>query len=598
VTCAVYAHEHGLLEEEGWKQFKGIAKREKKMLRMVNQSRIKATRNAPRYNTLWQEATDLEMSQLVEYDTFRDLGHKDTAPPPTGYKKIRTHLVYDCKHDGRHKARMVADGHLTDIPLESVYSGVVSLRGLRIVTFLSELNGLDLWATDISNAYLEAFTMERNYIVAGPEFGQLEGHYLIIVKALYGLRTSGLRWHERFTDCLCNEGFSSCKAEPDIWMRLNGNLYEYVATYVDDLCLGMLDPKSFTDTLQKKYNFKLKGTSPIDFHLGQSFSWNDDGEMEISGKHYIDKMIDTYVQLYGEKPRKASSPLEQNDHLEMDDSPFLRQDETQQFQSLIGAMQWAVSIGRLDIATAVMSLSSFRAMPRRGQLERAKRIYGYLRKMKEARIRVLTNEPDYSDYQDPEYNWSSSVYGDVKEIIPMDILETKGKYVTLSHYFDANLYHDMVTGRSVTAILHFLNQTPMDWYLKKQATVETATFGSEFIAARTTINQIVDLRTTLRYLGIPIREKSYVFGDNKTIIDASSAPHAKLHKRHNALSFHHVQEAVASKYVTIFHLLGKYNPADILSKHWAYASVWRTMNALLFARGDTWDLLDDKCGEE
>jgi hypothetical protein len=75
-----------------------------------------------------------------------------------------------------------------------VYSGVVSLRGLRIVTFLSELNGLDLWATDIGNAYLEAFTMEQNYIIAGSEFGQLGGHYLIIVKALYGLRTSGLRW--------------------------------------------------------------------------------------------------------------------------------------------------------------------------------------------------------------------------------------------------------------------------------------------------------------------------------------------------------------------------------------------------------------------
>jgi hypothetical protein len=120
----------------------------------------------------------------------------------------------------------------------------------------------------------------------------------------------------------------------------------------------------------------------------------------------------------------------------------------------------------------------------------------------------------------------------------------------------------------------------MDWYSKKQATVKTATFGSEFITARTTIDQIVDLRTTL---GVPIREKSYVFGDNKTVMDASSTPHAKLHKRHNALSFHHVQEAVASKYVTIFHLLGKYNPADILSKHWAYASVWRTMNALLFA---------------
>jgi hypothetical protein len=169
---------------------------------------------------------------------------------------------------------MVVDGHLTDIPLESVYSCVVSLRGLRIITFLAELNGLDLWATDIGNAYLEAFTMEQNYIIAGPEFGQLEGHYLIIVKALYGLSTFGLRWHECFADCLHIEGFSPCKAEPDIWMRLNGDLYEYVATYVDDLCLRMLDPKSFTDTLQKKHNFKLKGTSPIDFHLGQSFSRN------------------------------------------------------------------------------------------------------------------------------------------------------------------------------------------------------------------------------------------------------------------------------------------------------------------------------------
>jgi hypothetical protein len=80
--------------------------------------------------------------------------------------------------------------------------------------------------------------------------------------------------------------------------------------------------------------------------------------MEISAKRYIEKMMDTYVQLYGEKPRKASSPLEQNDHPEMNDSPFLGQDETQQFQSLIGAMQWAVSIGRLDIATAVIYLSS------------------------------------------------------------------------------------------------------------------------------------------------------------------------------------------------------------------------------------------------
>ena len=83
-------------------------------------------------------------------------------------------------------------------------------------------------------------------------------------------------------------------------------------------------------------------------------------------------------------------------------------------------------------------------MPRRGHLERAKQTYGYLRKMKEARIRALTKEPDFSDYQSPEHDWSSSVYGNVREIIPMDMPEPKGKHVTLSHFFDANLYHDML----------------------------------------------------------------------------------------------------------------------------------------------------------
>jgi hypothetical protein len=82
------------------------------------------------------------MTQLDDYSTFIDAGEE----VPKGYKKIRVHLVYDVKHDGRRKARLVADGHLTDIPLESVYSaGVVSLRGIRLITFISELNSLELW---------------------------------------------------------------------------------------------------------------------------------------------------------------------------------------------------------------------------------------------------------------------------------------------------------------------------------------------------------------------------------------------------------------------------------------------------------------------
>ena len=88
-----------------------------------------------------------------------------------------------------------------------------------MLLFIAELNGLETWATDIASAYLEANTEELVCIEAGPEFKELKGHTLLIVKALYGLRSSGARWHERFAACLRKEGFFPCKAEPNIWMQ-------------------------------------------------------------------------------------------------------------------------------------------------------------------------------------------------------------------------------------------------------------------------------------------------------------------------------------------------------------------------------------------
>ena len=79
---------------------------------------------------------------MAAYDAFKDLGHN--AIPLPKYKKIRVHLIFDVKHDGRHKARLVADGHLIDVPDDSVYSSGVSLKGLRMLLFLAELNGLEV----------------------------------------------------------------------------------------------------------------------------------------------------------------------------------------------------------------------------------------------------------------------------------------------------------------------------------------------------------------------------------------------------------------------------------------------------------------------
>jgi hypothetical protein len=199
--------------------------------------------NKPNDNILWQEAIDLELQQIYKYDTFVDFGHHTSAKVPQEYKKIRVHFVFDVKHDGRHKSRLIADGHLTAVTIESVYSGVVSLRGFRLVMFMADQNNFEFWATDIGNAYLEALTAEKVYIIAGLKFGEVEGHSLVIIKALYGLRSSGSRWHDRFAYCMSELGFFPWKTEPDIWMRKSENAYEYIAVYVDDLAIAMKKPK-------------------------------------------------------------------------------------------------------------------------------------------------------------------------------------------------------------------------------------------------------------------------------------------------------------------------------------------------------------------
>ena len=95
-------------------------------------------------------------------------------------------------------------------------------------------------------------------------------------------------------------------------------------------------------------------------------------------------------------------------------------------------------------------------------MDRAKRVVGYLSKMKEGGIRYRTDLPDYSEVVTPTYDWTNTVYGEITEIVPKDIPVPLGKPIILTHYFDANLYHDKVTGRSVTGILHVINRTPID----------------------------------------------------------------------------------------------------------------------------------------
>ena len=152
--------------------------------------------------------------------------------------------------------------------------------------------------------------------------------------------------------------------------------------------------------------------------------------------------------------------------------------------------------------------------------------------------------------------------------------EALGEAVVTTTTMDAYLNHCIATGKSLTGCLHFVNKTPVDWYSKKQATVETATYGSEFDAAKTATEEIMDIRQTLRYLGAPIGSKSFLFGDNRSVITGATLPHSTLTKCHNILAFRRVREAIAAKIMAFYWIQAAYNLSDMLSKHWDHPSVY------------------------
>ena len=101
---------------------------------------------------------------------------------------------------------------------------------------------MKVWGEDTSSVYLEATTKEELYIVGGPEFEEPQGHILVIHKALYGLKSSGLRWSQRIHDIMLHKNYKPCKADPCVWLREKKDKYKYIAMYVDDLLIASEEP--------------------------------------------------------------------------------------------------------------------------------------------------------------------------------------------------------------------------------------------------------------------------------------------------------------------------------------------------------------------
>ena len=524
--------------------------------------------------TYWRDALEKEMKTVMVAFEFQP----EDSNQPVGFTNIPCHVVFDIKAGTlQRKCRLVAGGHVTGTPTCQTYASVVSRDSVRLAFLLAALNGLELKGADCEGAYLNAPSRERLCTKCGPEFGEYAGRWAIIRRALYGSKSAAASWRAEISRVIEELGFKMCRADNDVWYRpavsADGKeVYEYVLVYSDDLLVVACDPDRILCRIDQ--NFKLKDGSVCvpDRYLGANISefTCSDGTVcwAMSSEYYVKaaiKNVELWLAKKGDILKtKAACVFPSGWKPECDTTPLLGDDDASYFQQQIGVLRWMVELGRIDICTEVSMLAAFSAAPRQGHLAAVLHLYAYLKKHERSRL-VL--DPRRFDHDPPkeDLGWKD-FYGDVKELIPPDAPPVRGVAVQMTCFVDSDHAGDEVSRRSRTGVLIYCNRAPILWYSKKQTSIETSSFGSEFSAMKTAVELVEGLRYKLRMMGVDIEGPTYVKADNMSVIHNSSNPASTLKKKSNSIAFHFVRERAAAGVVDISYVKTDDNLADMLTK--------------------------------
>ena len=511
------------------------------------------------------------------------------------------HMVFDVKHDGRHKARYVMNGnHTGDLPTDFTYSPVVSLDFIRILFLLAVMNHLDILMIDISCAFLQSKCKEKIYTIAGKEWGETQGQVLLALKSVYGLKSCGSAWFEEFTTALVSLGFVPSHAGPCVFIRRYQDSYEYLVVWVDDCLIFSRRAKEVIASINELYNTKGEGF-PTYFLGGDvlKVTLPNDKEKQISyalsAKTYINALIPRVEKIVGSFQHHMF-PMDPSYRPESDKSELLTGDDISVYQMMIGSAMWAITLGRYDVQYATISLSRYNQAPRRGHYKAAVRIIGYLKHYSKACIlidpRPFELPPEF-EMPDVQSSWFHH-YPNSREEIPDNAPEPLMLPIQQTYFVDASHADNKVNRQSTVGILGLIQSTPHYTYCKELKTVESSSYGSEIMAARIATEAIIADRYRLRMLGVPIHTSCVLLGDNKSVQISTSLPSSSLNKKHNAIAYHKVREAAAAGILVFVWICTFFNLADVLTKPLGGKAFVSLTWFLLFGKGTMFTMGSDK----
>ena len=379
-------------------------------------------------------------------------------------------------------------------------------------------------------------------------------------------------------------GFTSCKGDPDVWMRAaqkdNGDDYwEYVCLYTDDALVISHDPEPIIRyQIGKYWRVKEDSIGPPDIYLGNKVTKLElsSGQQcwSFSSSQYVKAAVNNVQQYLTQRglslPKRASSPLTPGYRPELDTTPELDATQASYYMSLVGILRWVVELGRIDLTNEVSMMASMMALPREGHLQQLFHIFAFLKIKHNSEMVFDPTPPDIDEGQFERKDWSHTVYGDSKDTTPKpneeNYYEPRGLGFVIRAYVDSDHAGDQVTRRSRTGFIVLLNNAPVYWFSKRQTGIETSTFGSEYMAMKQCCEYLRGLRYKLRTMGIPVDLPCLILGDNKSVLANSTIPDSVLKKKSNSIAYHFVREGSARDEWRIAYISTDENIADMLTK--------------------------------
>ena len=479
------------------------------------------------FDESWLLAMQEEINQFIRNDVW------ELVPRPSHQSVIGTKWVYRNKVDEhgvivRNKARLVAQGYNQEegIDYEETFAPVARLESIRMLLAFACHKNFVLYQMDVKSAFLNGYIMEEVYVSQPPGFQdhKYPNHVYKLKKALYGLKQAPRAWYDRLSTFLISNGFSMGKADNTLFIKRKSKDIIIVQIYVDDIIFGATNDvlcEEFSKCMHSEFEMSMMGE--LNFFLGLQIKQQKNG-IFISQSKYIKDLLQKF-DLANAKSMKT--PMSTSIKMDKDESG--KDVDITKYRGMIGSLLY-LTASRPDILFSVGLCARYQSCPKESHLSAVKRIFRYL-------IGTMN----------------------------LGLWYPKNSNFEIISYSDADFAGCKSDRKSTSGTCHFLGNSLVSWFSKKQNSVALSTTEAEYIAAGSCCAQILWMKQTLKDFDVDF-ECTPIKCDNTSAINLSKNPILHSRAKHIDIRHHFLRDHIQRGDIMLDFVSTNFQLADIFTK--------------------------------